>query len=100
LYWLEYNEQVLQKESHHFLENDEDNLLNVQSELKFLYEPQVGQLYFAVQNQHVVHLNSFSRVLTVNFDPLLIHACYMVGMYPFPAIYDLGANYNQQQPKF
>lgn len=33
----------------------------------------------------------FSRVLTVNFDPLLIHACYMVGMYPFPAIYDLGA---------
>ncbi|AMW77761.1 hypothetical protein AMD27_01870 [Acinetobacter sp. TGL-Y2] len=33
----------------------------------------------------------FSRILTVNFDPLLIHACYMVGMYPFPAIYDLGA---------
>lgn len=33
----------------------------------------------------------FSRILTVNFDPLLIHACFMVGMYPFPAIYDLGA---------
>lgn len=33
----------------------------------------------------------FSRILTVNFDPLLIHACYMVGMYPFPAIYDLGS---------
>lgn len=33
----------------------------------------------------------FSRILTVNFDPLLIHACYMVGMYPLPAIYDLGA---------
>lgn len=33
----------------------------------------------------------FSRILTVNFDPLLIHACYMVGMYPLPAIYDLGS---------
>jgi hypothetical protein len=33
----------------------------------------------------------FSRILTVNFDPLLIHACYTVGMYPLPAIYDLGA---------
>ena len=33
----------------------------------------------------------FKRILTVNFDPLLIHACYMVGMYPLPAIYDVGA---------
>lgn len=33
----------------------------------------------------------FNRILTVNFDPLLIHACYMVGMYPLPAIYDVGA---------
>ena len=33
----------------------------------------------------------FSRILTVNFDPLLIHACYMVGMYPLPAIYDIGS---------
>lgn len=33
----------------------------------------------------------FSRILTVNFDPLLINACYMVGMYPLPAIYDIGS---------
>jgi hypothetical protein len=31
------------------------------------------------------------RILTTNFDPLLINACYMVGMYPLPAIYDLGS---------
>jgi len=31
------------------------------------------------------------RILTTNFDPLLINACYMVGMYPLPSIYDLGS---------
>lgn len=31
------------------------------------------------------------RILTTNFDPFLINACYMVGMYPLPSIYDLGS---------
>jgi len=38
------------------------------------------------------------RILTTNFDPLLINACYMVGMYPLPSIYDLGS-INQINPE-
>ena len=38
------------------------------------------------------------RILTTNFDPLLINACYMVGMYPLPSIYDLGS-VNQINPE-
>jgi hypothetical protein len=38
------------------------------------------------------------RILTTNFDPLLINACYMVGMYPLPSIYDLGS-VNQVNPE-
>lgn len=38
------------------------------------------------------------RILTTNFDPLLINACYMVGMYPLPAIYDIGS-VNQINPE-
>lgn len=61
---------------------------------KELFKPYIGsaKLNFAhIAIAELLKQGFISRILTVNFDPLLIHACYMVGMYPFPAIYDLGA---------
>lgn len=61
---------------------------------KELFKPYIenAKLNFAhIAIAELLKQGYISRILTVNFDPLLIHACYMVGMYPFPAIYDLGA---------
>ncbi|MEN8368710.1 hypothetical protein [Acinetobacter bereziniae] len=49
LYWLEYNEQVLKKESHHFLENDE--------ECKIIYECDADDIFISITDYLACNLD-------------------------------------------